>query len=180
MTGGTRPEAEPLDPYVDRPGSAGTLGERQAALVAALVAGAPLPPGFDARLVGVARSALLHKRSGEVARHWPLLAAGHGRHWTAVFAAWAAGRPTSGSIRDGWDLARQLAAEGRLPASGAEELAVREAGWRYDGRTAPRRRRLPTLRRTGNAVVVQVAGRVRMWIVPGLPGAKIDSAPPGP
>ncbi|MEN3611140.1 hypothetical protein AAH979_16470 [Plantactinospora sp. ZYX-F-223] len=150
-----------------RTGPAGTLADRQAALVAALVAGAPLPPGFDARLVGVARSALLHKRAGEVARHWPLLAAVHGRRWSAVFAAWAADRPTSGSIRDGWDLARHLAAEGTLPAPAAEELAVREAGWRYDGRTPPRRRRRPALRRTGNVLVVQVAGRVRTWTVPG-------------
>ncbi|MEQ4305650.1 hypothetical protein ABNF97_30435 [Plantactinospora sp. B6F1] len=160
-------------------GPARTLADRQAALVAALVAGAPLPPGFDARLVAVARSALLHKRAGEVARHWPLLAAGHGRRWPAVFAAWAAGRPTSGSIRDGWDLARHLAADGALPWRAAEELAAREAGWRYDGRTPPRRRRRPALRRTGTVLVVQVAGRVRMWNVPGVANPKIGSPPPG-
>ncbi|MDG4788535.1 hypothetical protein O7626_21790 [Micromonospora sp. WMMD1102] len=161
------------------PQAAGTLADRQAALVASLVAGAPLPPGFDARRVGVARSALLHKRSTEVARQWPLLAAGHGRNWRSVFAAWAADRPTSGSVRDGWDLARLLAAGRTLPAPAAEELAVREAGWRYDGRTPPRRRRLPALRRAGNVLVVQVAGRVRVWPVPGRRDPKIDWSPSG-
>ncbi len=43
-------------------------------------------------------------------------------------------RPTNGSLRDGWDLARSLA-----PLSGpaAAELAAREAAWRYDGQSAP-------------------------------------------
>ncbi|MFC4106200.1 hypothetical protein ACFOX0_09655 [Micromonospora zhanjiangensis] len=130
-------------------------------MVAALVAGAPVPAGFDARLVGVARAALLRKRAGEVARHWPLLAAG--TPWPATFAGWADGRPTRGSLRDGWDLARDLAATGRLPATAAEELAVREAAWRYDGDQAPRPRRFPTVRRAGRAVVVQLAGRV--WVL---------------
>ncbi|GAA3764572.1 hypothetical protein GCM10022225_58260 [Plantactinospora mayteni] len=181
MTDETRPADRPRsrNDRSSRAGAAGTLADRQAALVAALVAGAPLPPGFDARLVGVARSALLHKRAGEVARHWPLLAAGHGRSWRAVFAAWAAERPTSGSVRDGWDLARHLAAEEALPAPAAEELAVREAGWRYDGHTPPRRRRLPALRRAGNVLVVQFAGRVRIWTAPGSTNPKIDSASPG-
>ncbi|MFY1671996.1 hypothetical protein ACN27G_18785 [Plantactinospora sp. WMMB334] len=156
------------------------MAERQSALVAALVAGAPLPPGFDARLAGVTRAALLGKRAGEVARHWPLLAAGLGARWPGEFAGWAADRPTAGSIRDGWDLARRLAAEGGLPAAAAEELAVRDAAWRYDGRNAPRRRRLPALRRTGNILVTQIAGRIRIWVLPFPWKAKIDSPPATP
>lgn len=140
----------------------GQLAARQAALVAALVAGKPVPTGFDARLVGVARDALLRKRAGDVARHWPLLAAGLGARWLPTFRSWAAARPTNGSLRDGWDLARELAAGERLPAATAEELAVREAGWRYDGDSTPRPRRRPALGRAGGAVVVQVAGRVRL------------------
>ena len=50
-------------------------------LVAALTAGAPVPPGFDARLVEAARVALLRKRAGEVARQWPQLAAALGAGW---------------------------------------------------------------------------------------------------
>ncbi len=136
------------------------LARRQAALVAALTSGAPVPPGFDARLVEIARVALLRKRAGEVARHWPALAAG--ARWPVEFATWAASRPTRGTLRDGWDLARDRAAAGTLPAPAAEELAAREAAWRYDGRGAPRLRRAPALRRAGGAIAVQVAGRVRL------------------
>jgi hypothetical protein len=115
----------------------GELASRQADLVAALVSGAPVPPGFDARLVGVARMALLRKRAGDVARQWPMLAASLGSSWTSTFAAWADGRESQGSLRDGWDLARS-----RAPLAGpaADELREREASWAYDGVSAPRRR----------------------------------------
>ena len=139
-----------------------TLEQRQAALVAALVAGAPAPAGFDAERLAAAGRALLHKRAGEVARAWPLLAAAHGAAWGTAFSAWADGRPPRGSQRVGWDLARELAAARGLPAPAAEELAVREAAWRYDGRGQPRPRRLPAVRRTPGGVVVQLAGRVRV------------------
>jgi hypothetical protein len=116
------------------------LAHRQAELVAALVAGAPVPPGFDPALVGVAQRALLRKRAGEVARVWPMLAAAAGGRWPEEFAGWAVGRPPQGSLRDGWDLARAWSAAGRLAGPAAAELAGREAAWHYDGRSAPRRR----------------------------------------
>jgi len=103
-----------------------SLAARQAALVAALVAGAPDPEGFDPRLLDVARRALLRKRSGEVARHWPLLAASFGTRWPAVFAEWAAGRPSQGSHQDGLELARSLPLRG----AAAEELAEHEKAHR--------------------------------------------------
>ncbi|RLQ10780.1 hypothetical protein EAD96_02080 [Micromonospora sp. BL1] len=140
----------------------GDLAARQAELVAALVAGGPLPPGFAPAPVEAARRALLRKRAGDVARHWPLLAAGLGADWPATFTAWADSRPTNGSLRDGWDLARDLRDRDALPPLGAEELTAREAASRYDGRRPPRPRRLPALARTGGAVAVQVAGRVRL------------------
>ncbi|MBY8872592.1 hypothetical protein K7640_12180 [Micromonospora sp. PLK6-60] len=143
-------------------GAAHDLAARQAALVSALVAGGPLPPGFAAGPVEAARRALLRKRGGEVARHWPLLAAGLGADWPATFAGWAAGRPGNGSLRDGWDLARTLRERDALPPVAAEELALREAAARYDGRQAPRPRRLPAVGRAGGAVAVQLAGRVRL------------------
>ncbi|MFG3691315.1 hypothetical protein [Micromonospora sp. NPDC047740] len=162
--GATRPAAPPAGPP-PAPGAAPAdagLAARQAELVAALVAGGPLPPGFTPGPVAAARQALLRKRAGDVARHWPLLAAGLGAGWSATFAEWAAGRPTNGSLRDGWDLARELRDHDRLPALGAEELASREAATRYDGRTTPRPRRLPAVARAGDAVAVQLAGRVRL------------------
>jgi hypothetical protein len=141
-------------------GGAAGLADRQARLVAALASGAPVPAGFDARLVEVARVALLRKRAGEVARQWPALAAAHGPRWSRVFAGWAATRPTRGSLRDGWDLARDLGAA--LPAMAAEEVATREAAWVYDGESAPRARRMPALRSAGGCVALQIAGRVRI------------------
>jgi hypothetical protein len=138
-----------------------SLQERQAAVVAALVAGAPAPPGFDTHRVRATAAALLRKRTGEVAVAWPLLAAALGADWSASFGAWAAGRPPTGALRDGWDFARSLCP---LPALGAQELAAREVTWHYDGLSAPRRRRGPAWRRSGRAVYLQAAGRV--WRLP--------------
>jgi hypothetical protein len=139
----------------------GSLAERQAAVVAALVAGAPAPSGFDTHRVRATAAALLRKRAGEVGAGWPLLAASFGPSWHESFAGWAAGRPPGGAQRDGWDFARSLPS---LPPAAAEELALREATWHYDGRRPPVRRRLPAIRRAGRAALVQVAGRV--WRVP--------------
>lgn len=135
------------------------LAARQAALVAALVAGADVPGGVNAGRLAVARRTLLRKRASEVTASWPLLAASLGHKWTPSFVEWAAGRPPLGSLRDGWDLARDLAATGRLASLGQDELAAREVTWRYTGRV-PTRRRLPALRRVPDALVLQLAGRV--------------------
>ncbi|HEY6594418.1 MAG TPA: hypothetical protein VI011_09975 [Asanoa sp.] len=125
----------------------GDLASRQAALVAALVSGAPVPSGFDDRLVGVARRALLRKRADDVRRQWPMLAASFGPAWVSTFATWAETRESRGSLRDGWDLARSRAP---LAAAAAAELREREALWAYDGASAPRRRG-------------RVSAAVRMW-----------------
>ena len=142
-------------------GAARSLATRQAELVEALTSGKPVPAGFDGFRVEAARVALLRKRAGEVARQWPLLATGFGARWKGEFAGWAAARPTRGSLRDGWDLARDLRGRGALPAVAAEELAEREARWRYDGASAPKPRLGPAVRSAAGVVVVQIAGRVR-------------------
>jgi hypothetical protein len=153
---------DPAPDQADRnamPGSASDrdrLAARQAALVAALVAGAADPAGFDPDLLAAARDALLRKRAGEVARAWPLLAAGLGGRWSAEFRAFAAGRPPAGPLRDGWDLARLLARRGELTGPAAAELAERERAWSYDGAGAPRPRRVP-----GGRLRVLIAGRMR-------------------
>lgn len=149
------------DPAGQPGGGPGSLADRQAALVAALTGGSRVPAGFDARLVQVARVALLRKRAGEVAKQWPMLAAGLGARWTPVFTGWAAARATEGSLRDGWDLARELHGRGELPASAGEELATREATLRYDGRSAPAPRHAPALRRAAGSTVAQFFGTVR-------------------
>ncbi|WP_433377908.1 hypothetical protein ACQPZX_10725 [Actinoplanes sp. CA-142083] len=150
----------------DHPGQPGgapeSLATRQAGLVAALTSGKPVPDGFDLFKVDAARVALLRKRAGEVARQWPMLAAAFGERWKPSFAEWAAARPTQGSLRDGWDLARDLLSRDALPATAGEELAVREARWIYDGASAPRPRRGPAVRSASGAVVLQIAGIVRV------------------
>ncbi|MGH3767147.1 MAG: hypothetical protein ACRDTX_18660 [Pseudonocardiaceae bacterium] len=83
------------------PYPAGDLAARQAALVAALVAGGEPPAGFDHARLSAARHALLVKRAQEVAKAWPLLAASFGDEWTARFTTWAAARPPEGPLRDG-------------------------------------------------------------------------------
>jgi len=99
----------------------------QAALVDSLVAGAAVPAGFDDVRLATVRRALLRKRSGEIARTWPLLAAAHGHDWSAIVAAHLDGVAPKGSLRDGWDVARALRAAGTLPSPAAEERASREA-----------------------------------------------------
>jgi hypothetical protein len=154
------------------------LADLQAALVAALVAGASIPPGFDPARVRAARNALLRKRAGEVAATWPALRIRYGPQWMDAFGSFAATRPTRGALRDGWDFARFTSARGEpnrdvavvdaatqdvAVVDAAVELAIREATWRYDGSTPPRRRRIPAVRRAGTTIVVQLAGRVRCW-----------------
>jgi hypothetical protein len=111
------------------------LAARQEALVAALVAGAEVPEGFDPAAVHVTIAALRRKRAAEVADRWPFLAASYGDDWSATFSAWAGGRPPNGSLRDGWDFARSVGAA--LPPLAREELADRERAFTYDGESAP-------------------------------------------
>lgn len=143
--------------------SRGGLAARQAALVAALVATGKLPDGIDEARLAIVRQALLRKRAGEVATTWPLLAASMGPAWIPSFAQWAAGRPPQGSLRDGWDLARDLAAAGELAPLGRDELAARDVIWRYNGRRAPHRRWLPALRQVPGGMIVGLAGRARRF-----------------
>jgi hypothetical protein len=138
-----------------------SLAERQAALVAALVAGAAPPPGFDPVRVQATAEALLRKRAGEVGERWPWLRLQFGPQWNNTFADWARGRPPRGSLRDGFDFARQSS----LTGLAAVELAMVEARYRYDGVNPPRLRRAPAVRRFPGGLVVQAAGRVRVMRV---------------
>ena len=138
--------ADPPDP-AQPPDPPESLAARQAALVAALVAGHPAPAGFAPDRVEATRRALLRKRAAEAAGAWPLLAASLGADWTATFCAHRADTDPVGALRDGWELARSLCAAGTLARSARTELDAREAVLRYDGRDAPRPRRLQVVRR---------------------------------
>lgn len=148
----------PDEPAGPAPWQQGGLARRQEELVRALVAGAAAPAGFDAGDLAATQAALLRKRSEDVARVWPRLAAaaGPGR-WAHTFAAWAAGRAPQGSLRDGWDYAR---AHPPTDAAAARELALRELLWSYDGTNAPRPRRGLALRLRSGELLVRWRGRL--------------------
>lgn len=86
----------------------GRLAEQQAALVRALVAGAPAPAGFDAADISATAHALLHKRADEVARRFPLLAHACGGEFTAKFMEWAGSRPKTSTAADATAFASAL------------------------------------------------------------------------
>lgn len=130
---------------------AGGLAGRQEALVRALVAGGPLPEGFDGTRVAAAGRALRNKRFGEVAGTWPQLLP-----YGELFRAWARDRPPRGSWRDGWDFAR--AHRCSLDAEALTALAVCEARWRYGDE--PRLRRGPVVRRVPGGAVLGFWSRV--------------------
>jgi hypothetical protein len=136
------------------------LRRAQEALVAALTGTGPIPDGFDPDRLAAAARALLRKRSGEVAKSWPLLRAFLGDTFGGEFAAWAEHRPTAGSWRDGWDFAADLQARGALGQPARRELAERRLTWSYDGVSAPRRRRLPAAGRLDGRPAIQVRGRI--------------------
>jgi len=92
-----------------------SLAEQQAALVRALVAGAPAPDGFDPHALELASRALLRKRAQEVARRYPLLRAGCGDRFQDLFCAWATNRPKTSTYDDARGFAAHLEATGVRP-----------------------------------------------------------------
>jgi hypothetical protein len=81
-------------------GTRQALAAAQAELVAALVAGGPEPPGFDAERLRVQAASLIAKRRGGVARALAMFAPEVlpelGPRFAAEFAAYAEGRPKPG------------------------------------------------------------------------------------
>lgn len=113
------------------------LAGAQAALVAALVAGGQVPPGFDRERLRVQETSLIAKRRRTVARLHPDLVVALGDAFAAEFHAYARGRPKppGGSHADAHDFAAHLRAAGRLPGPVVREPAapgpaVRERGAR--------------------------------------------------
>ncbi|MBT2421184.1 DUF692 domain-containing protein [Streptomyces sp. ISL-22] len=91
------------------------LGLAQAALLSALVAGTPVPEGFDRVRLGVQARALAGKRADVVAKVAPELPVILGDGYRGAFLAYAHGHPMSdGYRRDALDFAGYLLAEGRL------------------------------------------------------------------
>lgn len=115
------------------------LARAQSALLACLVAGAPVPDGFDATRLGVQSRALAGKRASVVARTAPELPRLLGDAYRPLFLAYAAGRPMrDGYRRDALDFAEHL-----LGARAPEDARVRRAlsvWWQERAGTRPPRR----------------------------------------
>ncbi|WP_222871445.1 hypothetical protein [Nonomuraea sp. PA05] len=105
----------------------GRLAEAQGRVVAALVAGAEVPEGFDPARMRAQAASLLSKRRAIVARIRPDTAMAAGPDLAAEFAAYAAARPAppQNYRTDADDFAAWLRERGRMP----EDQAPRRRWW---------------------------------------------------
>ncbi|WP_432089856.1 DUF692 domain-containing protein [Streptomyces sp. NRRL F-5630] len=123
------------------------LAEEQYALLAALVAGGPVPGGFDAERLAVQAAALAGKRGQIVGKVAPELPRLLGARYRSAFRAYATTRPlTGGYRRDALDFAAHVLehAEPPLPARTRRALGR----WHAD-RSGPVPPRGGPLRRLG-------------------------------
>ncbi|MGC9538805.1 DUF692 domain-containing protein [Streptomyces sp. UG1] len=108
LTEGTTPVQDALAPARQR------IALAQAALLSALVAGTPVPEGFDRVRLGVQARALAGKRADVVAKVAPELPVILGDGYRRAFVAYTHGHPMAdGYRRDALDFAGYLLAEGR-------------------------------------------------------------------
>ncbi|MCQ9135990.1 DUF692 domain-containing protein [Streptomyces hilarionis] len=125
------------------------LGLAQAALLSALVAGTPVPEGFDRVRLGVQARALAAKRADVVAKVAPELPLILGDGYRAAFLTYAQGRPMRGGYRqDALDFAEETLLSGRC-APGRPRRELRR--WWLD-RSGPAPRRTSRLGRRGRAL----------------------------
>ncbi|GHD89131.1 UPF0276 protein [Streptomyces naganishii JCM 4654] len=119
------------------------LALAQTALLSALVAGTPVPEGFDRARLGVQARALAAKRADVVAKVAPELPVILGRGYRAAFLAYAQSRPMSGGHRrDALDFAASLLLAG-APEDAAARRELRE-WWLDRSGPAPRPRHRAT------------------------------------
>ncbi|MBQ0825326.1 DUF692 domain-containing protein [Streptomyces tagetis] len=120
------------------------LGLAQTSLLSALVAGTPVPEGFDRMRIGVQARALAAKRADVVAKVAPELPALLGEEYRPAFLAYAQGRPlTGGYRRDALDFAEALLRDGR-PGDARARHRLRE--WWLDRSGPAPRPRTPAAR----------------------------------
>ncbi|MER5431398.1 DUF692 domain-containing protein [Streptomyces sp. NPDC002588] len=149
-----RPAREGVTAEVGGPaeGTRERLGLAQAALLSALVAGTPVPEGFDGVRLGVQARALAAKRAGVVAKVAPELPAILGAGYRPAFLAYAQSRPMRGGYRqDALDFAEQLLLGGRLE-EGRTRRELR-AWWLDRSGPAPRSRPRQALARVGRSLI---------------------------
>ncbi|MEV6168925.1 DUF692 domain-containing protein [Streptomyces sp. NPDC051954] len=131
-TGG--PSRAPRDSDAEPP--AGTTAARQrlalaqTALLSALVAGTPVPEGFDRVRLGVQARALAGKRADVVAKVAPELPHILGKGYRPAFLAYAQGHPMAGGYRqDALDFAGHLL-DGERPEDASARRELHE--WRRE------------------------------------------------
>ncbi|WP_314224551.1 DUF692 domain-containing protein [Streptomyces zaehneri] len=129
------------------------LGLAQAALLSALVAGTPVPEGFDRVRLGVQARALAAKRADVVAKVAPELPLILGNGYRTAFIAYAQGRPMHGGYRrDALDFAEETLLGGRLTEGRARRELRR--WWLDRSGPAPRpKSRLGQVGRVGRTLI---------------------------
>ncbi|MFF8909423.1 DUF692 domain-containing protein [Streptomyces olivaceoviridis] len=117
------------------------VGVAQTAVLSSLVAGTPVPEGFDRVRMGVQARALAAKRAGVVAKVAPELPVILGPGYRETFLEYARQRPMRGGYRlDALDFAGHLLKLGR-PAGAGARRELRD-WWLHRSGPAPRRRGL--------------------------------------
>jgi uncharacterized protein (UPF0276 family) len=153
---GNSPHA-PAGPRGEAPADAVAARERvglaQAALLSALVAGTPVPEGFDSRRVRVQARALVGKRADVVGKVAPELPEILGDGYRPAFLAYATSRPMhAGYRRDALDFAEQLLIAGRPEDDNARRLLTR---WWQERATPHPPRRATRFVRAARAALVR-------------------------
>ncbi|WP_369263160.1 DUF692 domain-containing protein [Streptomyces sp. R35] len=138
------PAGDVTNPPPGETGARQRLALAQAALLSALVAGTPVPEGFDRVRLGVQARALAAKRADVVAKVAAELPEILGAGYRPAFLAYAQGHPmTGGYRRDALDFAGQLLLAGR-PEDAETRSRLRD-WWLERSGPAPLSRR-PTAR----------------------------------
>ncbi|MGW5490763.1 DUF692 domain-containing protein [Streptomyces olivaceoviridis] len=128
-----RPVAGPVAGVRER------VGVAQTAVLSSLVAGTPVPEGFDRVRMGVQARALAAKRAGVVAKVAPELPVILGPGYRETFLEYARQRPMRGGYRlDALDFAGHLLKLGR-PADAGARRELRD-WWLHRSGPAPRKR----------------------------------------
>ncbi|WP_328718721.1 DUF692 family protein [Streptomyces sp. NBC_00247] len=147
--GSARGSARVAPPAGDTTDARERLAGAQAGLLASLVAGAPVPAGFDAERLGVQSRALAAKRAGIVAKVAPELPEILGPGYRPAFLRYAEGRPpASGYRRDALAFAEHLLVSGE-PADDAARRRLTH--WWQDRAAARPPRRTTRLVRAARA-----------------------------
>ncbi|WEO94599.1 DUF692 domain-containing protein [Streptomyces sp. FXJ1.172] len=132
------------------------VGVAQAAVLSSLVAGTPVPEGFDRARMRVQARALAAKRADVVAKVAPELPVILGTGYRALFLEYARERPMSGGYRrDALDFAGHLLRAGRPEEAGARR-ELRE--WWLDRAGAAPRPSGGRLARTARRVLLRHRG----------------------